>query len=33
MHEPSIHQALKLTADSVKRVFTKINPRKAAGTD
>ncbi len=31
--QPSVHQALQLTVDSVKRVFTKINPRKAAGPD
>ncbi len=31
--EPSVHQALQLTVDSIKRVFTKINPRKAAGPD
>ncbi len=31
--QPSVHQALQLTVDGVKRVFTKINPRKAAGPD
>jgi len=30
---PSINQAFQLTSDSVKRVFSKINHRKAAGPD
>lgn len=30
---PPINQAVQLTSDSVKRVFSKINPRKAAGPD
>lgn len=31
--QSSVQHVLQLTGDSVKRVFTKINPRKPAGPD